>query len=64
MDDDKYIAVASLDLSAAFNMVNIGLLLVRLEIMGLPKDILALLKSWLEDRKVYVEVDGECLEFF
>ena len=64
MDDDKYIAVASLDLSAAFDVVNIGLLLKRLEIMGLPKDILALLKSWLTDRKAYVEVDGECSDFF
>ena len=64
IDDDKYVAVASLDLSAALNMVNIDLLLMRLSIMGLPADILALLKSWLINRKAYVEVEGSCSEFF
>ena len=64
MDDDKYIAVASLDLSAAFDVVNIELLLKRMSIVGLPMDVLALLKSWLINRKAYVEVEGSCSEFF
>ena len=45
-------------------MVNIGLLLKRMEIMGLPSDVLALIRSWLLERKAYVEVDGECSELF
>ena len=36
MDLDKYVAVASLDLSAVFDVVNVDLLLKRLEKMGIP----------------------------
>ena len=64
MDDNNYVAVASLDLSSAFDVVNIGLLLTRLTIMGLPQDIVGLLKVWLADRVAYVEVEGSCSEFF
>lgn len=45
-------------------MVNIDLLLTRLAVMGLPKDILELLKEWLTGRVAYVEVEGSCSEFF
>ncbi len=38
MDQDQYVAMASLDLSAAFDVVNVDLLLVRLRKMGLPID--------------------------
>ena len=64
MDLDKYVAVASLDLSAAFYVVNINLLLHRLETMGMPKDLTKLLTNWLTDRAAYVEVDGEGSEFY
>ena len=64
MDMDEYVAVASLDLSAAFDIVNINLLLHRLETMGMPKDLIKLLTNWLTDRAAYVEVDGESSEFF
>ena len=47
MDENNYVAVASLDLSSAFDVVNTNLLLTRLSIMGLPQDILALIKEWL-----------------
>ena len=50
--------MASLNLSAAFNVVNVDLLLKRLEKMGIPKDITKILTSWLKDRSAYVEVDG------
>ena len=50
--------MASIDLSAAFDVVNINLLIDRLRIVGLPEDIVGLIKLWLENRKFYVEVNG------
>jgi endonuclease/exonuclease/phosphatase family metal-dependent hydrolase len=63
-DKKKYVAVASLDLSSAFDVINVDLLLVRLSIMGLPEDLILLLNSWLKNRSAFVEVDGECSEHF
>ena len=63
-DKKKYVAVASLDLSSAFDVINVDLLLVRLSIMGLPDDLILLLKSWLKNRSAFVEVNGECSEHF
>ena len=48
LDEDNYVAMASLDLSAAFNVVNIELLLTRLRILGLPADNVALIEIWLK----------------
>jgi len=64
MDLDEYVAVASLDLSAAFDVVNVELLLERLTIMGLPLDLVQILEHWLKDRSAYAEVDGQCSEYF
>jgi hypothetical protein len=64
MDLNEYVAVASLDLSAAFDVVNVDLLLKRLENMGIPEDLTQILASWLKDRAAYVEVDGELSEYF
>ena len=63
-DEKKYVAAASLDLSSAFDVINVDLLLVRLSIMGLPDDLVLMLRSWLKNRSAYVEVDGECSEYF
>jgi hypothetical protein len=38
MDDDNFMLVSSLDLSSAFDMVNVQLLLKRLKIIGFPSD--------------------------
>ena len=57
-------AVASLDLSAAFDVINIELLVKRLEQVGIPKDLLKILESWLTDRIAYVEVAGTCSSYF
>jgi hypothetical protein len=38
MDNNHYVAVASLDLSAAFDVINIELLMKRLEKIGIPRD--------------------------
>ena len=64
MDQDQYVAVASLDLSAAFDVVNVDLLLIRLKKMGLPTDVISLLESWLKDRQCYVEVRNSCSQYF
>ncbi len=53
-----------MDLSAAFDVVNVDLLLVRLRKMGLPTDIINLLESWLKDRQCYEEVRNSCSQYF
>jgi hypothetical protein len=57
LDSDEYALVASLDLSAAFDIVNIELLLIRLKRIGLPKDVIELIKQWLAPRSYYVNID-------
>ena len=48
--------MASIDLSAAFDLVNTNLLLKRLKIIGLPPDILRLIELWLTKRSFYVNI--------
>jgi hypothetical protein len=50
--------MASLDLSAAFDLVNAELLISGLRVVGLPMDVVRLIRIWLTDRKQYVEVSG------
>ena len=50
--------MASLDLSAAFDLVNVNLLIKGLKIIGLPKYLIKLIEIWLIDRKFYVEING------
>jgi hypothetical protein len=52
------VLLASLDLSAAFDKVNFTILLKRLRILGLPMDIIDLIKVWLQNRMYYLSVDG------
>ena len=56
LDEDNYVAMASLDLSAAFDVVNTELLLVRLRVLGLPDDMVDLLEVWLKNRLFYVQI--------
>ena len=58
-DSNNYALMASLDLSAAFDLVNVRLLIRRLRILGLPMDLVKLIEVWLTDRKFYVELDGQ-----
>ena len=58
LDEGDYVLMSSIDLSAAFDVVNINLLIERLRIIGLPGDIVDLIKTWLENRSFYVEVNG------
>ena len=59
MDKDCYVAMSSLDLSAAFDLVNLNLLIKRLRIMGIPNDLIQLLEIWLRQRSFYVEANGQ-----
>ena len=59
LDDDNYVLMASIDLSAAFDVVNIDLLVKRLEIIGLPEDVVSLIEIWLRNRMFYVEIDDQ-----
>ena len=39
LDDGEFVAMASLDISSAFDVVDVPLLLKRLRIIGLPNDL-------------------------
>ena len=56
IDDDNYVLMASLDLSAAFDIVNVKLLLKRLIVIGLPPDVVTLISVWLSKRYYFVTV--------
>ena len=58
VDEDMYALMASLDLSSAFDVVNVELLLKRLNIIGLPSDVIDLVSVWLTNRYFYVSLDG------
>jgi len=57
-------SLISLDLSAAFDVINHELLLKRMAESGVPKDIISLIKPWLEMREAFVEIEGETSYFF
>ena len=59
LNDNNYAIMATLDLSSAFDVVNVELLLKRLRVMGLPRDIITLLSEWLTNRYFYVSLEGE-----
>ena len=63
-DDKCYVVMASLDLSMAFDMVNTNLLIKRLRIMGMPNDLVGLIKEWLVGRSFYVQVGEDCSKLF
>ena len=58
LEDEDYVIVASLDLSSAFDLVDIDLLMKRLDLIGLPADVLRLIRAWLVNRSFYVSIDG------
>ena len=49
-DIGECVLMASLDISVAFNIVNVPLLLKWLENLGLPDDVLRLLKTWITNK--------------
>ena len=56
--ESNYVLMASVDRSAAFDVVNIDLLIDRLKITGLLQDIVELIRCWLKNRSFNVEVHG------
>ena len=59
-DKNEHVTVTSLDLSAAFDVVNHKLLIKRLKQKGLPSIIVLTIESWLQNRFFYCEVGGRC----
>ena len=45
LDDDNYVAMAGIDFSAAFDIVDVDLLIKRLAILGLPSDVIRLIMA-------------------
>jgi hypothetical protein len=59
LDEDYYVLISSLDFSSAFNIVNVCLLLKQLHTVGLPEDVVSLIKVWLlKERSCNVSIDG------
>ena len=63
-DEKCYVIMASLDLNAAFDLVNVDLLIKRLRIMGMPSDLIKLIREWLIRRSFYVQVGDDCSAMF
>jgi hypothetical protein len=64
MDNDEYALQTSLDLSAAFDLVNIDLLIKRLCLIGLQKGLIDLISEWLRSRSFYVSIGGQNSIFY
>ena len=58
IDEGHYMAMGSLDLSAAFVVVDINLLMKRMITLGLSTDWIELLETLLRDQAPFVEVSG------
>ena len=58
LDDHDYVSVISIDMSAAFDVVNRPLLIKRLTTMGFPNDLLVLIHEWLSSRIFFVEINS------
>ena len=48
----------------AFDMVNTSLLIKRLRVMGMPLDLINLIREWLVGRTFYVQVGDDCSALF
>lgn len=59
IDKKKYVAILSLDLSGAFDTVNLLFLIHKLREIGIDNVNLKLFENFLLNRKQYVYVDGE-----
>ena len=51
LNDENYVAMASFDLSVAFDVVDTKLLIKRLKVIGLSDDVVILIWTWLNKRK-------------
>jgi hypothetical protein len=51
----------SMDFNAAFDLVSVELVTKRLYTIGLPRDVVRLIKLWLSSQSLFVSVDVETL---
>ena len=51
------VTLAGIDLSAAFDVADVELLIKQLTILGLPQDVVKLIKIWLNQWFLYVCVN-------
>ena len=58
VDDGELAGVCLLDMSAAFDIVDHGLLLQKLKLYGFNDDATGWVESYLSDRKQCVSIDG------
>ena len=58
-DEGEFVTVTSLDLTAAFDIVDHRLLHKRMIQIGLPNIIVEIIDEWLRDRSFYCEVKGK-----
>ena len=63
LDNNEYAALISIDLSAAFDVVDHSLLIKRLQTLNLPTKIINRLNAWLKNRSMYVNVNDSCSIF-
>ena len=61
LEEDCHLLMASINLTAVFDMVNIDLLLKRMKIIGLPPDLLGLVSVWVKERSFYISIDRKKL---
>jgi hypothetical protein len=59
LDESNYVLMPSLDLSTTFEIVNTKLLVKWLKIIGLAKDVINLIKVWLEGCSSYVTINNQ-----
>jgi len=64
LDRNEYLGLVSIDLSAAFDVVNKNLLIKRMNRAGIPNDVVSLIDNWLTGRMGYVECGSETSEIF
>ena len=63
-DLGEFVTVASIDLTAAFDVINHKALIKRMKEMGMPEIIVSIIKEWLSGRYFYCEVGGSTSELF
>ena len=63
VDNGKNAAMISIDLSAAFDVVNHKRLFKTLQKIGIPNELVMVLQNWLTGRRFYTEVNGICSVF-
>jgi len=64
LERGNLVSLLSLDLSAAFDLVDHNLLSRKMFETGVPTDVITLIENWLKSRTAYVEINGQQSYFF